>query len=214
MGSSLSNLEITFTLNKSPISHRDNSSHFIRDLNSLLPLLRASLTSDPQGTLLWKWTPDQSLSTNSVYRTCNDPGIPRPQFHQVLQTKAPPRVHFFLWLLLHDKLNTTQNLQKKGWPTTSSCVLCSNNAIELTDHLFSNCPMATCVLRSTWSSISNSRERQRWASTTWTIWKERNARIFRSHARPIDALIHEEREQATPWTTAYRRGTTSAIGVI
>jgi zinc-binding in reverse transcriptase len=126
-----------------------NMAFVIKDLNNLLSLLRASLTTDPQGTLIWNWTPNQLFSTNSVYRTCNDPDIPRPQFRQVWRTKTPPRFHFFLWLLLHDKLNTAENLQKKRWPTISSCILCSNNAMESTCHLFSNCPTTTCILWST-----------------------------------------------------------------
>jgi zinc-binding in reverse transcriptase len=181
---------------------------------------------DSQGTLLWKWTPNQLFSTNSLYRTCNDPGIPRPQFHHLWRTRAPPRVHFFLWLLLHDKLNTAENLRKKGWPAITSCIICSSNAMESADHLFSNCPTTAHILVSTiasptqqevydsWSSITNGRERQRWASTMWTIWKERNTRIFQRHARPVDTLIREAREQAALWAAAYEHRTDNTLGVI
>jgi hypothetical protein len=109
--------------------------------------------------------------------------------------------------------------------SSPECVLCSGITMESTDHLFSSCPTASSVLRSTmttplqqkaydtWSSISTGQERQRWASAMWTIWKERNARIFRNHARLIHALIHDAREQATLWAAAYRRSPTSALGV-
>jgi zinc-binding in reverse transcriptase len=149
MGLNSTKLRITLTINETTINHHTNSTQFIRDLNNLLLLFRASITTDPQGTLLWKWTPNHLFSTNFVYQKYNDPSIPRPQFRQVWRTRAPPRVHFFLWLLLHDKLNTTENLQKKGWTTITSCVLCFSNAMESVDHLFSNYPTATHILLST-----------------------------------------------------------------
>jgi hypothetical protein len=63
-GSSLPNLGITFTINENAINHHNNSSQFIRDLNNLLPLLRASLTTDTQAALVWntKWTPNHLFS--------------------------------------------------------------------------------------------------------------------------------------------------------
>jgi zinc-binding in reverse transcriptase len=162
------------------------------------------------------------FSTNFVYQICNDPCVPKPGFRQVWRTQEPPRVHFFLWLLLHDKLNTAANLQKKGCSAMASCVLCSSNVMESAAYLFSNCPTTTHILLSTistphhnkkvndtWTSIGGTRERQRWASTMWTIWKERNARIFQQHARSNDVLIHEAREQAALWTTAYQQDATN-----
>jgi zinc-binding in reverse transcriptase len=224
-GSTLSTLGITFTLDETATNHRNNQSQFIRELNNLLPMLRASLTTDSQGTLLWKWTPNRLFSTNSMYRTCNNLGILRSQFYQLWRTHAPPRVLFFMWLLLHDKLNTAENLWKKGWPAIASCALCPGTVMESTDHLFSNCPMTAHILLSTttatpqqnvvdaWFNITNDRERQRWASAMWTIWKERNARIFRCNARPVHTLIREAREQAALWAAAYDRGLDSTLRV-
>jgi zinc-binding in reverse transcriptase len=177
-GSTLTSLGTVFTPEGTAISQNTNQSHFIKSLNNLSPMLQASLTMDPHGTVLWKWTPNQLFSAISIYKICNNPGIPRPQFRQLWKTHAPPRVLFFLWLLLHDKLNTVENLQKN---------LCSGVATESTDHLFSTCPMTTSILLSTTtatpqlsatdtcSSLVNNRERQRWTSAIWIIWKERNA---------------------------------------
>jgi hypothetical protein len=102
-GSAISTLGISFTHDESTTNHNyNNRSHFIRELTSLLPMLRTSLTTDAQGTLLWGWTPNQLFSTNSMYRIFNDPGISRPQFQRLWTTNAPPRVLFLLWLLLHE----------------------------------------------------------------------------------------------------------------
>jgi zinc-binding in reverse transcriptase len=48
------------------------------------------------------------------------------------------KVHYFLWLVLQNKIFTTDNLCRKGWVGTLFCAFCSVN--ETINHLFLTCP--------------------------------------------------------------------------
>ena len=49
----------------------------------------------------------------------------------------------FFWLLLHDRVNTRNLLQRKSMLLKDyNCVLCSDNTEETQVHLFWNCPFA------------------------------------------------------------------------
>jgi zinc-binding in reverse transcriptase len=126
-------------------------------------------------------------------------------------------MYLFLWLLLHDRLNTAENFIKKGWPAISACVLCSGDMMETADHLFSSCPFVSRV-HSIISGIASQgtvpvhRDRKRacvnhnsatWAATVWGIRKERNARIFHGTSRRISLVAQEVVELAWTWRAAY-----------
>jgi hypothetical protein len=70
------------------------------------------------------------------------------QVHQILKaiwkTKCIPRIKFFLWLLLVDRLNTRTMLLRRNIHVASNefCVLCDHSIPEDIDHLFFNCPFA------------------------------------------------------------------------
>jgi hypothetical protein len=52
-----------------------------------------------------------------------------------------PSCKFFLWLLLQDRLWTSQRLQLRGWPNNYFCALCERN-LETALHLFFECHVA------------------------------------------------------------------------
>jgi hypothetical protein len=70
------------------------------------------------------------------------------QVHQIFKaawkSKCIPRIKFFLWLLLVDRLNTRTMLLRRNFHVTSNdfCVLCDHNIPEDIDHLFFSCPFA------------------------------------------------------------------------
>jgi zinc-binding in reverse transcriptase len=59
---------------------------------------------------------------------------------------VPNKVKKFLWILVHNRLNSAQNLQRKGWLATATCVMCSNSSPETALHLFHDCPFAAQLL--------------------------------------------------------------------
>jgi hypothetical protein len=108
----------------------------------------------------------------------------------------------FAWLLLSDRLNTKDMIQRRHWNVTSdnTCFLCSGSCHEDRDHLFFNCLFSSRIwnyLQIEWGytgqttlTAENARRRFRWPFFTevvslacWNIWKVRNARIS-NNVRP------------------------------
>ena len=122
-----------------------------------------------------------------------------------------PKIKTFLWLLMRRKTLTWENLCKKGFKGPSKCPQC-NQAEETMNHLFKTCEWANHLWR--WmETIMQQTNRDRdsirntimnWPSEysnnlrinsiwkvlpgfiTWTIWKERNRRIFQNEHRNIE----------------------------
>ena len=57
-----------------------------------------------------------------------------------------PKVNSFIWILLHNKLLTAENLRKRGILGPSRCPLCSS-AEETSSHIFLQCKVSLIVWR-------------------------------------------------------------------
>jgi hypothetical protein len=55
----------------------------------------------------------------------------------VWKIKVPPKIHFFLWLIAHNKLLTRDNLCKRQHVDDLTCLFC--NEEETCSHLFCDC---------------------------------------------------------------------------
>jgi hypothetical protein len=125
-----------------------------------------------------------------------------PQFSWIWKSKCIMRVKMFAWLLLSDRLNTKDMIQRRHWNVTSdyTCFLCSRSCHEDRDHLFFNCLFSSRIwnyLQIEWGysgqitlMAENARRRFRWpfftevvALACRNIWKVRNTRIF-NNVRP------------------------------
>ncbi|XP_021969697.1 uncharacterized protein LOC110864814 [Helianthus annuus] len=128
-----------------------------------------------------------------------------------------PKHAFLVWLIMRKKLLTQDKILKWGLERRKNmnmmcCLLCYAD-IDSHDHLFFECKFSAHVwslVRSKvgmdtvdpkWSSIVNwlmSRRRLKTAAsfverilvgaTAYTIWQERNARLFKNQTRPPDSL--------------------------
>lgn len=96
------------------------------------------LSPNSTDRLLWKLTEDRQFSVRSAYRmffmanvrfACNKP---------IWKSKAPPRCKFFMWLVVHQRCLTADNLQRHGWPSNTTCPLCLTEP-ECCTHLFVHC---------------------------------------------------------------------------
>lgn len=65
-------------------------------------------------------------------------------FQWVWKSKVTPRVKFFAWLILLDRLNTKNMLTRRNFNVQpdSLCVLCDDGMEETIDHLFFDCSFA------------------------------------------------------------------------
>ncbi|EEE56168.1 hypothetical protein OsJ_05086 [Oryza sativa Japonica Group] len=144
-------------------------------------------------------------------------------------TKTPSKVRFFLWLAAKGHCSTADNLEKKGWPHEEHCVLCQRED-ESCSHLLLTCDYTQRVwlLMKKWIGISfpvsgheeenltdwwtNARRFFRTgyrdifdsvvALICWSLWKERNVRIFEQKVRTPEQLVEDIKEEILVWKTA------------
>jgi hypothetical protein len=67
--------------------------------------------------------------------------------HSIWKLKLPPKIHFFLWLLVHNKNLTRDNLVKRQSVDDLTCAFC--NELETCNHLFFDCVVA----KTAWTEI-------------------------------------------------------------
>jgi hypothetical protein len=111
----------------------------------------------------------------------------------------------FAWLVLGDRINTRDMLQRRHWKVTDDmhCELCHGKIYEDRVHLFFECTFSRRIwnyLQVDWSSSNDmqvlvARARRRFnkpffmevlITTCWNIWLIRNGKIFR-HEKPTFA---------------------------
>jgi hypothetical protein len=66
----------------------------------------------------------------------------------IWKARAENKCKIHAWVLMHDKILTTDNLQRRGWPHHENCVSC-NGPLETGLHLSLLCPFAKAL----WSQV-------------------------------------------------------------
>jgi hypothetical protein len=117
--------------------------------------------------------------------------------HGFWDWNLPPKIKFFTWLLFENKINSWENLLKKGWTGPSYCSLCKSDS-ESTEHLFNKCVFFKQVWKitalalkthSSWEGITLATCFDSWTRLEkihrylppyicWTVWLERNLSYF------------------------------------
>ena len=181
--------------------------------------------------LIWRHSKDGNFSTSSAYKLFFAANIKFPCAGPIWKSKAPARCKFFMWLAVHQRCLTADNLQKRGWPHSDVCQLCLS-APESCTHLFVHCPFSsrTWQLIRAWTNADFPVPGQAFASTEdwwlqvrkrvpknlrrdfdsvvillhWKLWKERNNRIF-EHVSHYEEIVFEGiREDIALWRSAGR----------
>jgi hypothetical protein len=134
----------------------------------------------------------------------------------------------FLWLLMHERVWTSERLQRHGMENHGPCTLCSQCAKAI-DHLFLGCPFSRelwfrCLRRSGWQRLTPSvmdhftswwlRSRKRvakpWhkafdllvALIIWSIWLEHNSRVFRNQVVSVMVVVASVFDWCELWCRA------------
>lgn len=174
-----------------------------------------------EDSISWRWTTDGQYSASSAYNIQFSTNFCTMKICSIWKAKTEPKCRFFAWTLLHNRVLTAENLQKRGWPHNPSCCLC-NSTFETTVHLCKDCPFSREVWDRilSWANLSsfkgiygsdslydwwrNLRSRCNKPSRRsfdgliiyfwWSIWLERNNRIFHSQLRSAEqvALVVKE----------------------
>jgi len=143
---------------------------------------------------------------------------------------TPSKVVAFSWMALLDRIPTRSNLalcRVIPQEEPRSCIMCGQEE-ETTIHLFLHCEVASMFWRllldwldvnfitpqnlfihfACWSDEVNSRRVKKafwliWHAALWSIWKERNARIFKNQFKDVDEVVDEVK--ALTWCWALSR---------
>lgn len=188
-----------------------------------------SLSVGVPDCLVWKWTADHKFSVSSVYSMFFATNVRFACHKPIWRSKAPPRCKFFMWLAIHRRCLTADNLERRGWPSNGNCPLCLSTHEDCT-HLFVHCAYTQQVwmkfrewtradfripddsfvsIEDWWLSARKEvpkNERRNFDTIIillhWRIWKERNARIFEQVACNIDRVLDLIREDIRAWRAA------------
>ena len=176
--------------------------------NLLSHLNNVYLSLDNEDSHVWHPHPSGSFSVKSLTLEFAKSAAPTPcpsiRPMRIWAGLIPPRIELFLWLALLGKINSREKLLKLKIIEVheAECPLCLNH-IESSDHLLLLCPFSweiwnwwLSIWDLNWVFPSNLREaflqwhshirspffKKIWLAIfpiiIWSIWKERNSRIF------------------------------------
>lgn len=192
---------------------RDAYNEFL-DLQEELTLMQPN-NSDENDSWHFTWG-NQSFSSNRHYH--HQYASLRPQLYLIWKAKCVPKIKFFSWLLLNDRLNTRNMLRRKKFLEEGyCCVLCQDFIEETREHLFFDCSTAITrwfALGIIWEEGLNIHDRLAVAKRdfphpffmevfmigSWCIWNERNALNFDGKAPNFNS-----------WNTAFKKEITAHL---
>jgi hypothetical protein len=152
---------------------------------------------ESKDTWIYQWG-NTTYSSSKLYKLAFQNLPEHPVFSWLWKSKCTPRVKFFAWLVLVDRLNTKTMLRRRNLSDEDDddhCVLCPTGTEEDLDHLFFDCPFAKrcwekigmywITSLSLYPRIAHARQQQNIpffmevvTIAAWEIWKIRNERVF------------------------------------
>ena len=97
---------------------------------------------------------DGVLWAGPVYKAIKTHGTSQSLLLLAWSNCGPPRVQFFAWLLIQERIQCRANLKKKSIVEDDNCELCKQ-ASESADHLIFRCPFAANVWTKMGFSVDN-----------------------------------------------------------
>lgn len=217
-------------INKIKMTANFSMTHICQFVELWLLISEFSLEEHAEDEITWKHANDGQYSTVTAYSAQFLGMVHSPMDHTVWKVWAPSKVKFFAWLAIQDRIWTADRLARRGWPNCQLCPLCKREQ-ESGLHLFVKCRFTLRLWNlvnewahleeldtSTWHledslkewwvnrSSKSTPNRKAMASLTmllgWTIWNERNARVFRQKSMPPTILLNNIKSEAILWVTA------------
>ena len=135
----------------------------------------------------------------------------------IWRNRAPPRVQFFAWLLVQERVQSREHLKRRHVLTDAICEVC-NSGEETAAHIVFHCPFAT----SFWDTIQVKLPDNMAPSLLpqlqppallpckhfdtflllccWQLWKRRNNVIFRQQQDSLGTILRAAKEEARLWS--------------
>ena len=115
---------------------------------SLGSLIQNIPRTDEKDKWSYTWTSPQ-YSSMKMYKNIRGQAEAHTIFKQLWKTSCRLRHKIFFWLLLHDRVNTRNMLQRRTFHLPSyNCALCQMSTEETSQHLFWDCDFAFNCLQS------------------------------------------------------------------
>ena len=162
--------------------------------------------TDDKDTWTFPWNGNK-YSTKKVYLALVKSQPATAPFKWIWKSPCLPKHKFFFWLLLQDRLNAKDLMDRKHLCVeTKECVLCDNSSRETMQHLFFSCTFSSLF----WSRIgiicrcdlpfidmlidAKTRSSNQFfdfamMAGCWGLWNHRNRIIFDNDNRCIDACF-------------------------
>lgn len=116
-----------------------------QEYNSWLGLLDSlrdiKLTDNKADTVMLMLERKKIFTSKSLYRFLTNGGVTSRIAGHVWRSKLPLKIKVFLWQVFNNKLQVGSSLKKRGWKGSPKCCLCE--CLELIEHLFFDCHLAT-----------------------------------------------------------------------
>ncbi|XP_071712592.1 uncharacterized protein [Rutidosis leptorrhynchoides] len=195
----------------------------LAELNNLVATITLSDKPDT-----WKWNLDQTgIFTTKALASILDNlklNIPTTTIKTPRNKLIPQKINIFIWRVLHERIPTHVELEKRGVDLDSIlCPLC-NLHIESIEHILFHCSISSNVLKAilqwwnlpdnTFSNLiditSNNQSLNasqngayiwqaiKWAST-YIIWKFRNLKVFGKKEWCVATILSEIQTQSFAW---------------
>jgi hypothetical protein len=147
---------------------------------------------------------------------------------ELWKASAPPKVKFFFWLALHDRIWTADRRMRHDLQDSAACALCDQDD-ETVDHLLVGCayarelwyrllrpggwdplvPAPGSSLAAWWMdsrSLLPANLRRSFDSVlllvSWVLWKEHNAQVFDNRRCSAQQAMRALLEEADNWISA------------
>ncbi|CAN1814412.1 Putative ribonuclease H protein At1g65750 [Linum perenne] len=180
-------------------------------------------------TRIWRVSMDGNYSVKSAYRELMENVFQRNYLHQqgawkeLWDTHLPPKTLHFLWRMAKGVLPLRSTLRRRRINVPIECGLCGRHE-ETKRHVFAECEVAEDCWRHAdlWVEIEsllaghvsfdemvheilrtwNDDKKARWIVVMWSLWYERNQRVWQGKARPVSIVVEEGLAVTDEWKAA------------
>jgi hypothetical protein len=202
----------------------------IMEFSSLWTKIQEIHLTDEPDSITWKCSATGTYSSSTAYIAQFTASPTSFMMPAVWANWAPPKCKTFAWLILQNKVWTSDRLLQRGWPNCGPCQLCKREP-ESVAHLIFKCRYSIRVwnglrdwlglgdfntslwsnfdnLHQWWCAISGAHGR-RWKGitslillTAWELWNERNVRVFKNVTSMPALIISSIKSSAALWGIA------------
>ncbi|CAN1332707.1 Putative ribonuclease H protein At1g65750 [Linum perenne] len=180
-------------------------------------------------TPIWHFSKNGSLTVRSAYRIWADQISSIGDYHvtgpweRLWKLQAPAKTKIMAWRLSRNIVPTRETLRYRHIDVPGGCGLC-NHPTESVQHLFLECPFALecwnkagllqIVTNATLNYVnfidwltklldhSATMQAEKVVVLLWSLWRERNARVWRNEQKPAFVVVRLALEYLEEWQQA------------